>query len=305
MTKLLNAGVAGAGVFGGYHARKYASLPGVTLTAIFDPDLARASALASEFGATPCTDLAAFLALVDVVTVASPADTHAATALAALKAGKSVYVEKPLASTLQEAESLTSLAAQKGLVLACGHQERIIFQAMGLLDVPETPLALEAVRRGVWNIRNTDVSCVLDLMVHDIDLALTLARSEPITVEAEGKIQQGPHLDEVEAEVTFASGMTAKFKTSRIAEARERTMRIVYPSGVVEVDFLTRAFSNTTPFALRADFAETPAGSDPLGANVAGFLAAVRAEQPRPPVTGAEATQALDLALAVELAAGA
>ncbi len=305
MTKPLKAGVAGAGVFGGYHARKYASQPGVTLAAIFDPDPVRAQTLADELGAVACTELDGFLALVDVVTVASPADTHAATALAALTAGKSVYVEKPLASTLEEAERLTNLAAKKGLVLACGHQERIIFGAMGLLSVPETPLYLEAVRRGIWNVRNTDVSCVLDLMVHDIDLALTLARSEPIAVEAEGRIQQGPHLDEVEAEVTFASGMTAKFKTSRIADARERTMRIVYPSGEVEIDFLTRAFKNSTPFALRADFTETPQGSDPLGANVAGFLAAVRGEAARPPVTGLEAAKALDLALAVELAAGA
>jgi predicted dehydrogenase len=296
MTKPLKAGVAGAGVFGGHHARKYASQPGVTLAAIFDPDPVRAKALADALGAVACSDLQAFLALVDVVTVASPADTHAATALAALTAGKSVYVEKPLASTLQEAERLTDLAAKKGLVLACGHQERIIFGAMGLLAVAETPLYLEAVRWGVWNVRNTDVSCVLDLMIHDIDLALTLARSEPIAVEAEGRIQQGPHLDAVEAEVTFAS---------RIADARERTMRIVYPSGEVEIDFLTRVFKNSTPFALRADFTETPEGADPLGANVAGFLAAVRGEIARPPVTGIEAAKALDLALAVELAAGA
>jgi len=171
--------------------------------------------------------------------------------------------------------------------------------------VPETPLALEAVRRGIWNIRGTDVSCVLDLMIHDIDLALSLARCEPIAVEAEGRTEQGPYLDEVEAEATFTNGMNATFKTSRIAETRERTMRIVYPSGVVEIDFLTRAFRNTTPFALNADFTETVQGKDPLGANVAGFLAAVRGEAPRPPVTGVEATLALDLALAVEMAAGA
>ena len=305
MTQQLRAGVVGAGVFGGYHARKYASQPAVTLTAIYDPDDARGQALAAELGATAFTDMTAFLALVDVVTVASPADTHGPAALAALTAGKHVYVEKPLAANLDEAEKMTAMAAKKGVVLACGHQERIVFQAMGLMDVPETPLALEAVRRGIWNVRGTDVSCVLDLMIHDIDLALSLARCEPIAVEAEGRTEQGPYLDEVEAEATFTNGMNATFKTSRIAEARERTMRIVYPSGVVEIDFLTRAFRNTTPFALNADFTETVQGKDPLGANVAGFLAAVRGETPRPPVTGAEATLALDLALAVEMAAGA
>jgi predicted dehydrogenase len=304
MTQQLRAGVVGAGVFGGHHARKYASFAGVTLSAIFDPDETRGQALASELGARACTDMSAFLDLVDVVTVASPADSHGPAALAALTAGKPVYVEKPLAANLDEAEKLTAMAAKKGLVLACGHQERVVFQAMGLMDVPETPISLEAVRRGIWNVRGTDVSCVLDLMIHDIDLALSLARCEPIAVEAEGRIAQGPYLDEVEAEATFINGMTAIFKTSRIAEARERTMRIVYPSGVVEIDFLTRAFSNSTPFALNGDFTETPEGKDPLGANVAGFLAAVRGEIARPPVTGAEAASALDLALAVEMAAG-
>jgi predicted dehydrogenase len=304
MTQQLRAGVVGAGVFGGHHARKYASQPGVTLTAIFDPDPGRGQALAGELGATACTDMTDFLALVDVVTVASPADSHGPAALVALNAGKHVYVEKPLAANLDEAEKLTVAAARKGLVLACGHQERIVFRAMGLMDVPETPLALEAVRRGIWNIRGTDVSCVLDLMIHDIDLALSLARCEPIAVEAEGRTEHGPYLDEVEAEATFVNGMTATFKTSRIAEARERTMRIVYPSGEVEIDFLTRAFRNTTPFALNGDFTETPQGKDPLGANVAGFLAAVRGEIARPPVTGIEAAHALDLALAVEQAAG-
>ena len=302
MTQDLKAGVVGAGVFGGYHAKKYAELAGVMLVGVYDVELARAEALATPLGAMAFDDMDAFLAAVDVVTVAAPAVHHAAPALAALKAGKPVYSEKPLAVTPDDADRMVAAAARAGVPLACGHQERVVFQAMGLLDIPEQPLRLEAVRRGTPSDRNLDVSVVLDLMIHDIDLALTICDGEPIAVEAEGAITRSTSLDWVKAEATFDNGFTAVFDSSRVAEARERTMKVVYPSGEVEIDFLTRAFRNTTPFPLIENFTETPAGKDPLGLSVAGFLAAVRGEAPRPVVTGEEAARALDLALAVEQA---
>ncbi len=304
MSRSLRAGVAGAGSFGRHHARIYAGMEGVSLASIFDPDLERGRAIAAEHGGVATDDLAAFLAACDVITVASPATTHAATALAALGAGKSVYVEKPIATSLEDADALVAAASRAGVVLACGHQERVASRAMGLLDIPERPTFLEAVRLGPWSPRNADVSCVLDLMIHDIDLALALNPSEPLAVEAEGVIDPGPLLDQVRAEITLSDGCGLTLEASRIAAARERRMRIIFPSGEVEIDFITRSFRNTTPFRLNADFAETPAGKDPLGGSVAAFVAAVRAETARPAVTGVEAARALDLALAVEMAAG-
>jgi predicted dehydrogenase len=167
---------------------------------------------------------------------------------------------------------------------------------MGLFDIPEQPLRLEAIRRGTPSPRNLDVSATLDLMIHDIDLALALTDAEPMAAEGEGDD------DRASAEVTFDNGFVANFAVSRIAEARDRRMRIVYPSGEVAIDFLARTFANTTPFALNADFAETPGGRDPLGASVQGFLDAVTGKSPRPVVTAQEAAMALDLALAVEQA---
>lgn len=302
MTQDLKAGVVGAGVFGGYHAKKYVELEGVTLVGVYDIDLARAEALAGPLGAKGFDDMDAFLAAVDVVTVAAPAVHHAAPALAALKAGKPVYSEKPIAVSPEDADKMVAAAAKAGVPLACGHQERVVFQAMGLLDIPEQPLRLEAVRRGTPSDRNLDVSVVLDLMIHDIDLALALCEGQPITVEGEGAITRSTSLDWVKAEATFDNGFVAMFDSSRVAEARERTMKVVYPSGEVEIDFLARTFRNTTPFPLIENFTETPAGKDPLGLSVAGFLKAVRGEAPRPVVTGEEAARALDLALAVEWA---
>ena len=302
MTESLRGGVIGAGVFGGYHARQYASLPGVVLSAVLDTHPERAAKVALPLGGRAFHELDAFLEAVDVVTVASPATVHAKHALAAIAAGKPVYVEKPISIGVAEAETVREAAAARGLVVACGHQERVIFQAMGLLDVPEQPLLLQAMRHGPPSDRSRDVSAVLDLMVHDLDLALTLSTAEPVTAEGEGRVGASGSWDVARAEVSFDDGFTALFEVSRQAPRRERTMRVVYPSGEVEIDFVARTFRNTTPFALNADFADTPAASDPLRVSVEGFLQAVRGEAPRPVVTAEEAIRALDLALAIEQA---
>lgn len=304
MSTNLRAGVIGAGVFGGYHAKQYAGLGGVDLTCVFDVDLDRAKALAEPLGATPTTDVAEILAASDVVTVASPAFTHVGHAVAALNAGKAVYVEKPLAVTLEEADKIIAAAAKAGVVCASGHLERAVFKAMGLLDIPERPLLMECIRNGPPGPRSLDVSVVLDLMIHDLDLGLVLAGGEAVAVEAEGALVLNDRLDQVRAEATFENGFTAIFESSRVAAARERRMKVVYPSGEVRIDFVTREFINTTPFQLNPNFQDTVAGKDPLGASIRAFLAAVRGETDRPLATATEGAKALDLALAVEQAVG-
>lgn len=302
MSETLRGGVIGAGVFGGYHAGQYARLPGVDFVGVFDTHPERAAKVAMPLGGRAFATLDEFLSEVDVVTVASPATFHAGQALAAIAASKHVYVEKPIAVTVADGEKVRAAAAKAGVVVACGHQERVVFQAMGLLDVPEQPLLLEALRHGPPSERSRDVSAVLDLMIHDIDLALAIAAGEPVTAEAEGARGPDGVWDAIQAEASFDSGLIVRLDVSRLAEARRRTMRIVYPSGEVEIDFVARTFRNTTPFALNADFADTPAARDPLGASVSGFLQAVRGEAPRPVVTAEEAIAALDLAIAVEKA---
>jgi predicted dehydrogenase len=302
MAESLRGGVIGAGVFGGYHARQYSRLPGVVLSAVLDPHPDRAAQVAVPLGGRAFHDMAEFLGAVDVVTIASPATFHAEHALAALAAGKPVYIEKPIATSVADGEKVRALGAARGLVVACGHQERVQSRAMGLLDIPEQPLRLEALRHGPPSDRSRDVSAILDLMIHDIDLALAISAAEPVTAEGEGARSEDGVWDIARSEVTFEDGFTATFDVSRQAPERRRTMRIVYPSGEVNVDFVGRTLSNTTRFALNADYAETPAGRDPLGASVEGFLMAVRGEAPRPVVDAEEAIRALDLALAIEQA---
>jgi predicted dehydrogenase len=297
-------GVIGAGVFGAYHAGKYAGLEGVDFVGVYDTHLERARALADKHGTRGFSHIKDFFEGLDVVTIAAPAVTHATLADAALELGLHAYVEKPLALSVSNGRRMVKMAKDRGLVLAAGHQERAIFAAMGLLDVPEPPVRIEAVRRSSYYPgRGTDVSCVLDMMIHDLDLALALNPSPPAELKASGRILHGPHLDEVSTEVTFADGMVLSVDGSRLDEGRKRTMRIVYASGEVMIDFMARTFANSTPHALNPDYADTPGGKDPLGASVSAFLAAVRGDAARPLVTGEEALEALDLALRVEAAA--
>jgi predicted dehydrogenase len=302
MAEALRAGVIGAGVFGGYHAAQHAALAGVTLVGVFDPDRAAAEALAARCGGQAFASQAELIAACDVVSIASPAVAHAEAALAALRAGRHIYVEKPLATDPEDADRIVQLAAEKGLVAACGFLERAQFAAMGLFDIPEPPKLLEAVRIGLPSPRNLDVSVVLDLMIHDLDLALALAVAEPMSVEADGAAVMNPLPDVVDAEADFEDGFICRFRASRVAETRERTMRLVYPSGEVRVDFLTHNFENTTPFSLDPNFEATPSGRDKLGASLAAFIGAVRGERPAPLATARDGARALDLALAVEQA---
>jgi len=273
MTKL-KVGVAGAGVFGNYHAQKAAASPRVDLTGIFDVDLARAENLAETFGTQGYNDYAAFLAVCDAVVIAVPATWHESLARQAIEAHCHVLVEKPLALTELAARDLADEAAARGRILQVGHQERFVANAMGVLAIPEVPLLIESVRSGLPapGGRAGDVSVIWDLMIHDLDLAAMMMGREFTGVDAVGRRVHSPHIDEAEAVFKYANGGQAKLRASRAAEFRERTMRVVYPSGEIDIDFLTRKLKNTTPYEVRVDIAaDLP---DPLGAADDGFYAA-------------------------------
>ncbi len=300
----LRAGVLGAGAFGRIHARKYAEDARVHFVGVYDPDDERAQQLADTHRAESFANPDALLDAVDILTIASPPSLHGVAAKRALEAGKHLLIEKPLATDVETGAELIRLAHEKKLTLGCGHQERLVFDAMGLLSAPETPTRIESVREGPWTGRSADVSVTLDLMVHDLDLALRLMKAKPTGVLAAAKSEHGRTADQIEARLAFAPHAEAVFISSRIAPERRRFMRAVYPSGEVNIDFLARSFENTTKFALNAAFAETRTGADPLGANVAQFIDAVLGVAPRPVVNGEEALAVLELALDVDHASG-
>lgn len=295
----LKAAVIGVGAFGRHHCAKYRAIANVELFAVADTSADVRGAVAAQYGVLAVADWRDLLGKVDLVSICSPAVTHAAIVRAFLNAGAHVLVEKPIATTVAEADELVSLARRTGLTLTVGHQERFVFARTGLLDQNVAPLEIQCWRRGPWTGRGDDVSAVLDLMIHDLDLVHTLVQSQVIEVTARGTTQYGPHADEVAAEVTFANGTVAYLDTSRIADSRKRGFRAVYADGVVEIDFLTREIVNTTPRPL----AELDMG-DPLGDAVASFVAAVRGEI-APMVLPEQAAQAVETALLIEEAADA
>lgn len=293
----LKAAVIGAGAFGRHHASKYRGLDGVILSAIADacPEV-RKGALAAH-GVTAVADWRELLGRVDLVSICTPAVTHSAIVRAFLNSGAHVLVEKPIATSLEEADDLIALAERTGRVLTVGHQERFVFARTGLLNFPDAPKEVSCWRMGPWTGRGADVSAVLDLMIHDLDLIHQLIPGSIALVEAHGRTEMGRLADEVSAKVTFAGGAVAKLETSRIAQNRRRGMRAVYHDGVVEIDFLTRKMRNTTRRQLNA----LELG-DPLGESVAAFVASVRSGAPAL-VRPQEARRALETALLIDEAA--
>jgi predicted dehydrogenase len=295
----LKAAVIGAGAFGRHHCTKYRATPDVELFAVADSSAETRRNMTAQYGVLAVADWRELLGKVDLVSICSPAITHAAIVRAFLNAGAHVLVEKPIATTMAEANELVVLARRTGLILTVGHQERFVFARAGLLDQPVRPLEIECWRRGPWTGRGDDVSAVLDLMIHDLDLVHTLVKSPIAEVSAQGLMEYGPYADEVAAEIRFADGTLAKLDTSRIAGARKRGFRARYEDGVIEIDFLTREIRNTTPRPL----APLDMG-DPLGDSVVAFVTAARGGAV-PMVLPEQAAQALETALLIEEAAEA
>ena len=301
MTKL-KVGVAGAGVFGNYHAQKAAASARTEFMGVYDIDQARAESVASTFGAPGMSDYKAFLDMCDAIVVAVPATFHEPLAREAIEAHCHVLVEKPLTLSGKTARSLADEAAARGRILQVGHQERFVARAMGVLSIDEAPLLIESVRAGppAPDNRAGDVSVIWDLMIHDLDLAAMMLGTEFNGVTASGKRVHSRHLDEASAQFTYASGGVARLRASRAAEVRERTMRVVYPSGEIAINFLTRKVENSTPYEIRVDIAaELP---DPLGAADEGFYAACLGLA-RSPVPAPGAVAAVAMAEAAEASA--
>lgn len=275
----LKVGVAGGGVFGGYHAQKAAASGRAALSGVFDIDKARAEAVANTYGAGGYDKFEALLAQSDAIVVAVPATYHEALVRQALEAGKHVLVEKPLALNEKAARALAGHAVTHDLVLQVGHQERFVAKAMGVLSIEETPRLMESVRAGPppQDGRAGDVSVIWDLMIHDLDLAACLISTKFESVTAQGRSVSTAHIDEATAEFKYVNGAIAKLRASRAADQRERTMRLVYDSGEISVDFLTRRVINTTPYEISVDISSKL--PDPLGAADEGFYAACIGEK--------------------------
>jgi predicted dehydrogenase len=300
----IKIGVAGAGVFGNNHANKIKGDERAELIGFLDHDIERAHALANshycqEHKCRGFDNIDIFLDEIDALVVAVPAIHHYELAKAALMAQKHCLVEKPLAPTFAQAQELCEVATTKSVILQVGHQERYIFQAMGLFLVKESPRKLEAVRIGLPSPRGADVSATLDLMVHDIDLASLLFKSEPKHISS--KLLAGsPHnADAIEARIIFENGGEASFTASRASEVRDRRMKILYESGKVEIDFFQKSFENTSEHALHSDYLSRI--SDAMQAATTDFISAILGEKPVQ-ISGFDGARAVKIANSIDSA---
>ena len=235
----LRAGVLGVGHLGAAHAQLLSQNPGFTLVGIHDRDAERASLVATGIGARAYTDPQTLLENIDAAVIAVPTGAHYEIGRMALEAECHVLLEKPLATNLTEANELVRLAEEEGRVLAVGHVERFNGLLLALEDRLEQPRFIESLRMAPFQSRGTDVTVILDLMIHDIDLVLALAKSPLADVHAVGVPVLSPSIDIANARLVFESGTVANITASRVSIKPLRRLRLFQDNGYFSLNLAT------------------------------------------------------------------
>jgi predicted dehydrogenase len=307
-------GVVGAGSLGFHHIRILRDLPGVRFSGFVEARPERAKEVSKELGVNAHSSLEGLLDQSDAVIIVVPTSAHFAVASVAIDRGKHVFIEKPITTTLEEADALLELARQRAVMVQIGHIERFNQAVRAALPHVRKPRFIDSERLAPFSPRGSDVAVVLDLMIHDIDLLLTLVGSDAKEISAVGVPVLTPMLDIANARVTFTSGAVANITSSRISRERKRKIRIFQQSGYLSLDLAAgtgeffRLRSDIDPTEVRAAPAditafvdrvklEAPAG-EPLKLELESFVAALRGEGPVV-VTGEEGRLALGVALQI------
>lgn len=238
----LKCAVIGTGYLGKFHAEKYATLDDCELVAVVDINEQAAKEVADKYGAQALTDYSSLLGAVDAVSIVVPTSLHHKVSCDFLNAGAHVLVEKPITVTVAEADELIAIAKAKNVILQVGHLERFNPAVMGL-DKEEKPLFIEAHRLAPFNPRANDVSVVLDLMIHDIDIILALIDSDIERIDASGTAVLTQGTDIANARLTFKNGCVANVTASRISMKMERKMRMFRPCSYISVDFQNKSLT--------------------------------------------------------------
>lgn len=238
--KDLRVAVVGVGHLGQHHARILSTMPGVELVAVADARIQQAEAVAAKCGAVPLGDYRPLLGLVDAVTIAVPTVLHREVGAAFLEKGIATLVEKPMAASLAESEELVAKASASGAVLQVGHIERFNPALQALEKLPVRPKFVNAERLSTYTFRSTDIGVVFDLMIHDIDLLLSLIDAPVQSVAAVGLSLFGEHEDVANARIEFADGSVANLTASRASYTPTRKMRIWGSDGYVSIDFASK-----------------------------------------------------------------
>ncbi len=310
----MRTGVIGAGGLGQHHIRILRDLQGPDFAGFFESRPERAAQVAEELGVRAFGSLESLLDEVDAVTIVVPTPAHFAVAKQVLSRGIHALIEKPIAVTLEEADEMLALARRHGALVQTGHVERFNRAIRAALPYVDAPRFIQSDRLAPFNPRGADVAVVLDLMIHDIDLVLTLVGGKASSVQAVGVPVLTPFTDIANARLTFDSGAVANITASRVSRERMRKLRIFQQSGYLSLDlgagngefFRLRgdvdvAALATAPLALEQFVERIPLEADEgdaLRLEFESFLAGVRGEAPIP-VTGEAGRDALTVALQI------
>ncbi|PWG63920.1 Gfo/Idh/MocA family protein [Spiribacter halobius] len=308
MTALRTA-VIGVGYLGRFHAQKYAALPDAELVAVVDRDAERARAVAAEVGCRALTDPDDLRDQVDAVSIVVPTRQHYAIAAPFLEAGTHVLIEKPVTVSVAEADALVALAARHGALLQVGHLERFNPAVLEVADLVREPMFIESHRIAPFNPRGADVSVVLDLMIHDIDLILELVDRPLARIDANGAPVISRDIDIANARLQFDNGCVANVTASRVSLKAERRMRIFQRNAYLALDMQARSVEiRRRRDEADADAAPTMADieheqrtlepGDALQAEIAAFLDSIR-RGTRPVVSGEDGRRALEAAIEI------
>jgi predicted dehydrogenase len=297
----LRIAVIGVGYLGRHHARILSDLPGVELVAVVDTNRARAEEIAEARKTRPLVDYREVVGQVDAVTIAVPTERHLEIAAPLLKAGLPVLVEKPMARSLAEADAMIAAAGEAGVLLGVGHTERFnpaVAEARPLLADPRF---IEVHRLGTFPERSLDIDVVFDLMIHDLDVLLSLVTSDVESVEAVGVPVLTGRVDIANARLRFANGCIANLTASRISRDRVRRIRFFQHSAYLSIDYTAQKIEVLRLVKKDGAMPSIQGGAvevvqeEPLKRELVDFIDAVRTGR-APAVSGQDGRRALELA---------
>ena len=302
----MRTAVVGVGYLGRFHAQKYSSLPNSRLVGVADPSAAAREAVAAELGVPAHADYRALLGTVDAVSIVTPTPLHYELAREFLETGAHVLVEKPMTATVAEGESLIEAARRANRILQVGHLERFNAAVQAVQPILTVPRFIESARLAPFKHRGTDVDVVLDLMIHDIDLILSIVRSPVTSVDAIGSSVFSNEIDIANARLRFANGCVANATASRVSLKTERRLRLFQDDAYVSVDLHQKVLAVIRKVAgmgadgmPRVDIEETSYDQgDALKAEIEAFLDAAASGRP-PPVSGEDGLKALRTAVTI------
>ena len=299
-------GVVGVGYLGQFHAEKYAKIEGAELVGVVDIDLSRAREIAKRHHTRPFFHHSDLYDKVQAVSIAVPTPSHYSIAKDFLLREVDVLLEKPISTTLEEADELIQLAESKNLILQIGHLERFNGAMLALEGMVQDPVYIESNRLGPFLMRGTEVDVILDLMIHDLDIILSWVQSKVKWLHPVGIPVLTPHIDIANVRMEFENGCTANLTASRVSRERMRKIRLFQPEGYLSIDFLSQKviYAGKKGEAEEGKLPEIVVRKipvkkvDPLKMEMESFLKSVRDRRP-PRVTGGEGKRALDAALQI------